>query len=31
MEKVNGCTKLVGLVSLGQEHDDMNSLCLKGA
>ena len=30
MEKVNGCTKLMGLVSLGQEHDDMNSLCLKG-
>ena len=30
MEKVNGCTKLVGLVSLGQEHDDMNSPCLKG-
>ncbi|XP_078382573.1 uncharacterized protein LOC144665241 [Oculina patagonica] len=31
MKKVNGCTKLIGLVSLGQEHEDMNSLCLKGA
>ena len=30
MKKVNGCTKLMGLVSLGQEHDDMNSICLKG-
>ena len=30
MKKVNGCTKLMGLVSLGQEHDDLNSLCLKG-
>lgn len=30
MKKVNGCTKLMGLVSLGQEHEAMNSLCLKG-
>ena len=30
MKKVNGCTKLMGLVSLGQEQEAMNSLCLKG-
>ena len=30
MKKVNGRTKLMGLVSLGQEHEAMNSLCLKG-
>lgn len=30
MKKVNGCTKLTGFVSLGQEHEDTNSLCLKG-
>ncbi len=29
MKKVNGCTKLVGLVCLGQEYEDMESLCLK--
>ena len=30
MRKVNSRTKLMGLASLGQEHNDMNSLCLKG-